>query len=315
MEGLGTAAALINVTQLTGKIIAILYDYQRSSRHAHQDISAVKRALQELRDILEILEDEQRKVIVDWLDAPDPSTNYNEACRAKHSNTGLWVLEHSSYTQWKNDAGQPLWLHGISGCGKTILSSSIIQEMITNCRSLPDSAPAYFYFDFRELRKRTVDGCLRSLISQLVSRKDCHSPSLDGLYERCERGRMQPTNELLLSTLREILQDIPETFIILDALDECGEVEHLLASISELLSRTTTELHMLFTSRHQRQIAEAFDNLPLIEITVNARIVDVDIGRVVEEKLSEGSRLGQWPTKVKDEIKSELLRRSNGMYV
>lgn len=187
--------------------------------------------------------------------------------------------------------------------------------MITNCRSLPDSAPAYFYFDFRELRKRTVDGCLRSLISQLVSRKDCHSPSLDGLYERCERGRMQPTNELLLSTLREILQDIPETFIILDALDECGEVEHLLASISELLSRTTTELHMLFTSRHQRQIAEAFDNLPLIEITVNARIVDVDIGRVVEEKLSEGSRLGQWPTKVKDEIKSELLRRSNGMYV
>lgn len=56
MEGLGTAAALLNVTQLTGKIIAILYDYQRSSRHAHQEISTVKRALQELRDILEILE-------------------------------------------------------------------------------------------------------------------------------------------------------------------------------------------------------------------------------------------------------------------
>ncbi|KAL9022874.1 MAG: hypothetical protein Q9180_008517 [Flavoplaca navasiana] len=56
MESLGTAAALINVTQLTGKIIAILYDYQRSSRHAHQEIFAVKRALQELRDILEILE-------------------------------------------------------------------------------------------------------------------------------------------------------------------------------------------------------------------------------------------------------------------
>lgn len=126
---------------------------------------------------------------------------------------------------------------------------------------------------------------------------------------------MQPTNELLLSTLRDILQDIPETHIILDALDECGEVQHLLASISELLSRTTTKLHMLFTSCHQRQIAEAFENLPLIEIVVDARIVGVDIGHVVEQKLSEGSRLGKWPTKVKDEIKYELLRGSNGMYV
>ncbi|KAL8851698.1 MAG: hypothetical protein Q9221_003429 [Calogaya cf. arnoldii] len=296
MEGLGTAAALINVTQLTGKIIAILYDYQRSSRHALQEISAVKRALQELRDILEILE---------GLSAPSPGSHELECfkhiggpLRICHlelnsleaklsSNSKLldrlgssltWPLKETEVQKSLNIlAGQRSNLHLALTADQALVvdindmfnryveysdalpvRSSIIQEMITNCRSLPDSAPAYFYFDFRELRKRTVDGCLRSLISQLVSRKDYHSPSLHGLHERCERGRMQPTTELLLSTLRDILQDIPETFIILDALDECGEVEHLLASISELLSRTTTDLHMLFTSCHQTQIAEAF---------------------------------------------------------
>ena len=57
MEALGAASAIISVTQLTGKVISIIYDYQRGARHASKQINAIKRELQQLRDILERLED------------------------------------------------------------------------------------------------------------------------------------------------------------------------------------------------------------------------------------------------------------------
>ena len=57
MEALGAASAIISVTQLTGKVISIIYDYQRGARHASKQINAIKRELQQLRDVLERLED------------------------------------------------------------------------------------------------------------------------------------------------------------------------------------------------------------------------------------------------------------------
>lgn len=57
MEAFGAASAIINVAQLTGKVISIIYDYQRGARNASKQINAVKRELQQLRGVLECLED------------------------------------------------------------------------------------------------------------------------------------------------------------------------------------------------------------------------------------------------------------------
>ena len=76
--------------------------------------------------------------ILEWLKAPDPSRNYNEA-REKHTEgTGTWLTSGNVYKRWKASAGEFLWIHGngefstyanlryisqqrIAGCGKTIL--------------------------------------------------------------------------------------------------------------------------------------------------------------------------------------------------
>jgi hypothetical protein len=43
-----------------------------------------------------------------------------------------------------------LWLYGIAGCGKTILTSTAIEDAIGYCQSNTGSAIAYFYFDFND---------------------------------------------------------------------------------------------------------------------------------------------------------------------
>jgi hypothetical protein len=64
-----------------------------------------------------------------WISAPDPSTNYQKALKLRQTDTGLWLLESDTYTRWKSAATTPLWLYGIPGCGKTILSSTVLQDI------------------------------------------------------------------------------------------------------------------------------------------------------------------------------------------
>ena len=57
--------------------------------------------------------DGNKEKIVDWLSAPDPSTNHNKARQVQQSKTGLWLLNSSEYQNWKTETDRVLWLHGI----------------------------------------------------------------------------------------------------------------------------------------------------------------------------------------------------------
>jgi len=46
-----------------------------------------------------------------WLSPPDPSTNHNIACGARHKGTADWFFEGSIFREWKS-AGSLLWVHG-----------------------------------------------------------------------------------------------------------------------------------------------------------------------------------------------------------
>jgi predicted ATPase len=115
-------------------------------------------------DLGHVKEQEQMNRIMKWLSACDPSTNYNKALEQRLEGTGLWFVHGSAFGQWKQQLSSLLWLHGIPGCGKTVLSSTTIEHLKQNptCRVL-----LYFYFDFSNTQKQTLDDPLRSLTRQL----------------------------------------------------------------------------------------------------------------------------------------------------
>ena len=48
-----------------------------------------------------------------WLSPPDPSTNHNIACNARHKGTATWFFEGRTYTEWKSTGSESLlWIHG-----------------------------------------------------------------------------------------------------------------------------------------------------------------------------------------------------------
>ncbi|KAH0349938.1 purine and uridine phosphorylase, partial [Aureobasidium melanogenum] len=136
--------------------------------------------------------DEHQKKIRDWLSAPDHSTNYTNALEKRHEGTGLWFIRSEAFKTWKNQPNSFLWLHGIAGCGKTILSSTIINHLQSDVE--PDRPLLYFYFDFNESNKQNLENMLRSLTSQLYQAQPEARSLLDELWR--SHGNVRYSSEL-----------------------------------------------------------------------------------------------------------------------
>lgn len=251
-----------------------------------------------------------------WLSAPDPSSNHNEACAKRQATTGDWFIQSSNFAKWKEDRNSLLWLHGIPGCGKTILCSTVIEHVLFESRAAVNKAVAYFYFDFRNTECQ-LEGMIRSLISQLAVR--CTNPTnpLKSLYSSCGNGARQPKVFELKQTLQDLAQSFDDTFVILDALDEFKQREDLLDDIQEIIEWQLGSLHILVTSRRERDIKQTLD--PFMNedrnIDIQSEVVDRDIRVYVREILQTAKGVSRWRNKpeVQDEIEKALTENANGM--
>ncbi|KAH0040652.1 purine and uridine phosphorylase, partial [Aureobasidium melanogenum] len=103
------------------------------------------------------------KAVTEWLKAADPSVNYTRAIETHRTGTGEWFLGGAQFQEWKAKLKSFLWLHGMSGCGKTILSAAIIRNLLRK----QGRWTIYFYFDSSDSNKQHYKDMLRSLLLQL----------------------------------------------------------------------------------------------------------------------------------------------------
>jgi hypothetical protein len=261
--------------------------------------------------------DDNRKEIHRWLSAPDPWLNYNKALKERQAGTGTWFIESNLYANWKANPNSFLWLHGIPGCGKTILSSTIIEDILNHCHHGPINAVIYFYFDFNDAEKQQYEKMMRSLITQLSLRCTSMPRALATLFSSCMNGERQPTSDALLTTLQQMIQEFDEIFVILDALDECKERQELLEDINRIARWKIATLHILATSRRQKDIEESLDSLvnDQRKMCVQSVLVNDDIRTYIQKRLQSDQNLKRWRNKpeVQEEIEVKLMAKADGM--
>ena len=261
--------------------------------------------------------DDNRKRIHQWLSAPDPWLNYNKALKERQAGTGTWFIESKQYTNWKTNSGSFLWLHGIPGCGKTILSSTIIEDVLYHCHHDPTMAVIYFYFDFDDVEKQKYEKMIRSLITQLSLRYKSTPRVLAALFSSCMNGERQPTSDALLTTLQQMIREFDGIFIILVALDECEERRELLEDINKIAGWKTEKLHILATSRREKDIEESLDSLinDQGKVCIQSALVNDDIRAYIQKRLQSDQNLKRWRRKpeVQREIETKLMGKADGM--
>ncbi|KAK0932696.1 hypothetical protein LTR29_015734 [Friedmanniomyces endolithicus] len=269
------------------------------------------RRIPELRRVLENT-NAQRDKTHQWLSPPDPSTNHNKALQQRHAGTGHWFVKGETFSSFKDGVVPILWLHGIPGCGKTVLSSTIVEDLRASSAATA-TALLYFYFDFNDQRKQTFDSALRSLVCQMAHQSDSAFDQLDHL-----RRNGQPSTQELSQILKKMLNGGDSVTIVLDALDECTTRDELLKWIQQLMASEIGSVQMVVSSRQEHDINLVLEKIVGKKATIPLEQgdVDVDIGAYVHARIRTDSDWERWRSKpqVQHDIEVGLMEKAKGMF-
>jgi hypothetical protein len=256
----------------------------------------------------------RRARIIKWLSPSDPSTNYNKALQQRHEGTGHWFFGSDELKWWKVNPESFLWLHGIPGCGKTVLSSAIIESLKQDatCQLL-----LYFYFDFNDKNKQSLNDLLRSLVQQIYQSQPLSRQLLEQLWASHDKGCQQPSTSSLQNVLQLMLCRVGSVSIVLDALDESKPTEELLAWLKTLVESTQIVCRLLVTSRREEDIESALQCWTRAEhrIAIQQDEVNHDISAYVKDKVYNGDGLKRWRSRpdLQKDIVVQLMKKADGM--
>jgi hypothetical protein len=122
-----------------------------------------------------------------------------------------------------------------------------------------------------------------------------------------------------MNVLQSMIQDIPQVYIVLDALDECIQHEELMDMLELMAGWKAPNLHLLVTSRRNRVIEGSLEGFVDVQnqICLQSAVVDKDIQRYVQQRLSDDKGLSKWDKDdaLRQEIESALIKGSKGMCV
>jgi len=194
-------------------------------------------------------------------------------------------------------------------------SATLLQNVIQHTNAHPTTGVSYFYFDFNDSYKQSSRNAIRSLLFQFaVQIPDCLQ-DLKQLHQNCKNGHEQPAEDEIRSLLRDTIAHTEQKYIILDALDECMDREDLLIFLRKLVKSKQTGLHILVTSRGERDIEEQLRAIADHVVNIQSAVVDEDIRVYIRDQLTNDKSLKEWPPSVQDVITTELMAKAAGMYV
>ncbi|KAL4970913.1 ankyrin repeat-containing domain protein [Aspergillus stella-maris] len=253
----------------------------------HQQISDVQQTTVATKATTDsIRSDLHTEKIRHWLSPPDPSTNANHARTLHHNGTGVWLLENPVFQSWHLGRSQHLWLQGLAGCGKTILSATVLDYLAKG----KDSLVLSFFFDFGDTTKQTLNGMLRSLAFQIYQSGVDSAVNLDMLFHAHQTGSSQPATKALLDIVHKMLAVQSKIYIVLDALDESTTRDDIIIWIKDVVSQPDlVHVQLLCTSRPESEFLRHIPSLVREQncLPLDTQAVDSDIRSWVTAQLSQ----------------------------
>ncbi|KAJ4296903.1 hypothetical protein N0V90_006951 [Kalmusia sp. IMI 367209] len=301
-----TAVAAVEVA--VGGIEHLTKAINASSIDIHHMVAA---AAADVKVILSTQEARKLENILTWLSAPDSSTNH-AAARAKHEpGTGQWFLKSTEYHEWLLGSSPRLWLYGKAGCCKTVLCSTIIEDMRHRLLGQQGTVLVYFYFTFSDVRKQSYSSLLQSVITELSRDRPIH-PSLSTAYDKYKPHAANLN--ILEDITRDLFKRVGLTYLIIDGLDECPEEqrEEVMQGLKRIFLLEKSRL--LITSRNESDIADCMTAWCERNYYINEECVNADIDTYIKNALATDKRLACLSVTTKEEIQDVFHQKSEGMF-
>ena len=119
-----------------------------------------------------------------------------------------------------------------------------------------------------------------------------------------------------MNALQQMLREFPQSYLILDALDECANRAGLMRILEQIAGWQVEEMRVLVTSRKERDIESSLDKIVNREciICLQEQVVDKDIRTYVHQRFSDDKELKKWQkhAEIRQKIETTLMEGSRG---
>jgi DNA replication protein DnaC len=292
-------------------------DISGQINHAKTHVVETKQKVDVLEHHVETLADkasrEERESMIRWISPADVARFHETAQRRHEGGTGEWLLNGSHYAHWKTSAQPLCWINGKAGSGKTILCSTVIDDLKKHVASAKDESSqlVYFYFSFSDQQKKSLTDFLRSIVAQL-----CHLTPVFDLLKSIKKS--SSTGGPSVDDLRRVLElalKHTRLFVVIDALDEVPETgdqrRDVLDWINSAIATARDKIKIFASSRAEQNIKAMM--VDAVQIDIQRGIVDNDIKKYVSNELRRDERLRSLSDDLKLHIEHELSTRADGM--
>ncbi|KGQ02961.1 Ankyrin-3 [Beauveria bassiana D1-5] len=273
-------------------------------------IFAAKRGIDYLAHQQENLE---RLAILDWLTKVDYAPLQSNLINQRQPGTGQWLLDAPEFQTWQSSEKGTLFCPGIPGAGKTMLTATVIDNLITHFTNDETIAVAYIYCDFRRTQEQRAEDLLASLLKQLAQVQPSLPDIVTLLYHEHLRKRTQASFDEISQALRSVTAMYQRVFIIVDALDECQITNGCRSKFVGEIFRLKAECPVSFfaTSRFIPSITDRFEESASLEIRATAE----DVRRYVRSRLSELPSFVERSSDLQEEVVAGIVKAVDGMFL
>ena len=185
---------------------------------------------------------------------------------------------------------------------------------------------AYFYFDFRDVKKQGLRDLLHSLLTQLSASSIPRYNILSDLYLAHGEGTKQPSDNNLIECLKTMLtlpDHRPPTYLIIDALDESPNTsgipsprDMVLDLLKEVVELRLPDLHICVTSRPESDIRDVLEPLTTRRVSLHDQTGQKeDIVEYIKSVVYSNSEpnMRRWKPQDKELVIQVLSDRADGM--
>ena len=200
--------------------------------------------------------------------------------------------------------------------------SAIIQD-VARMHAAGLATMAYYYFDFRDIKKQDCYGLLSSLVSQLSADSDACYNILSKLYSENIHGTRKPDIDALKECMTNML-NLPRqgpVYIIVDAVDECPNFpgrpsarDEVLELIEELANLELPNVHLCVASRPEMDIRLVLETLTTLKISLHDEIGQKeDIIAYIEFTVRSDRSMRRWREEDQNLVINTLSEKVDGM--
>ncbi|KAK7968989.1 hypothetical protein PG988_008062 [Apiospora saccharicola] len=212
------------------------------------------------------IKDASVRRIADWLEAPQFAETLEYFQEHRIENTAQWIFQKDEFTNWAsmeilvNESVSwrtmppwVLWAHGNPGCGKTMMASSVYDELVEQKRSKQlDHMVCYFFFKHTDQKSLKIDAVYRSALAQILHRYRDESEILDKFLfiqsdSSSSSGQSRATAKQLYDLMRISASALGHIDFVVDGVDEADEPGDISDRLKVLV--TTSPIRLICFSR------------------------------------------------------------------